>query len=124
MMNYPQPRTASEALRLANTEAKAQAILNSREYSLRQEHHFATTGLTTYRVDSPNATYLVDHRPNGKHSCTCPDFKKHGDFCKHTMAVSLEEERVGEMIARYEVEEAILAEGEDPIYGCDPFARF
>jgi hypothetical protein len=40
------------------------------------------------------------------------------------MAVSLEEERTGEMIARYEAEEAILAEGGGPIYGCDPFARF
>ena len=122
-MNYPLPRTATEALRQANCFEKAQAILNSREYSLRQEHFFATTGLTLYRVVSPNATYLVDHRPNGKHSCTCPDFKKHGDFCKHTMAVLLEDMRLNEMITRHEEEEALIANGET-FEGCDRYARY
>lgn len=36
------------------------------------------------------ATYFIGLWKDG--ACECPDFEKHGDFCKHTIAAGLSEE--------------------------------
>lgn len=85
-MNYPQPRTASEALRLAKTEEKAQAIL-SEGYTFEQEEDTKTVSIC--KPGKLSASYWI---MDGE--CSCPDFQKHGNYCKHILAWGIWKETV------------------------------
>ena len=117
MFNLPTSRNASEALRQAKCYEKAQAILKSRDYQTKTFSQWAN-GMNSYTVKTPYTTYLVSIRPNGIHSCTCPDYKQHQDLCKHIIACLIGEAQEQAQVAEGEAYAAMIAEGECST-GCD-----
>ena len=76
----------SNARRQANCFTKAQTMFA-------EGYTFNVLANKMYRIFKPGvshdepASYVVDMLMK---SCTCPDFCKHGDYCKHTMFIEME----------------------------------
>ena len=131
---FPKPANGYEAVRQAKTWEKAQAIAaelrKGGEYKafINQELPFKIwkenydekdqfIGETFYTLD------LTGEKP----SCSCPDYEKHGDYCKHVWAIEIaldteaQEETQEKQLALMDAE---MRGCEDSQFGCDPFARF
>lgn len=81
-----QPKSATEALRLARTEEKASAILAAGYlFDLDKETEIVNvvkpdSSLPSYTINLSDDTDLY---PQG---CSCPDYQNRGSYCKHTLA--------------------------------------
>jgi hypothetical protein len=86
------PKTATEALRYARTAERAQ--------------HMAEEGYTFRADDLADDCYFCT-KPDGTlyfvnllaGCCTCPDFQRHHDFCKHLIGCSLNEQQESAQLA-------------------------
>jgi len=85
-MPIPEPRTAPEASRLIRcTEAAARMDpLDVWLYPTGQAMRLELESFKTdeYTGERTSRRYVVDLV---KSTCTCPDFRKHGMFCKHLL---------------------------------------
>src|SRR5207245_2019593 len=111
-----QPKDAATALRLALRYERAKQIL-AEGYTFPRDEE-----LQTIFVCKPGRLFAHYWITDGK--CDCPDFLKHADFCKHTLAVYLQDEedrQADEQAAEY-------ARGNEDCEvlssGCDPHSRF
>jgi hypothetical protein len=108
MYAYPPVKTIEQARRQAFVAERVQAMHAGSEY------HWYDCGNGVYGVAKrafsaqPDTAYTVELQPV---SCDCPDFEKHGDFCKHTVYLweQLDRQEVEAMCAAYEEEEAARA---------------
>lgn len=97
-------------LRSAKRYESAQALLSNPEYRF-------VRGFSNYHVlVNEERKYKVDMLTS---QCTCPDYQRHGDFCKHSMAVGLLQEQEAQLKAAetYLREEA---NAEDAEWGVSP----
>ena len=101
------PKSAQDARRMANSFAKAQAILEE-GYRFTQENGM----VAVVKPGELHAAYWIGEHADGTSGCDCPDFVKHGKFCKHTLAVGIlaeqeaqEEAMWNAICAQYEEEE-------------------
>jgi len=76
----PEPKTIQDAKRQIDRQDKAQKM-SAMGYTARQ---FKTTDKAFY-VDGGKETYLVYLYPSVH--CSCPDFSRHKDCCKHVFFV-------------------------------------
>src|SRR5437016_5948692 len=91
-----EPKTATEALRYARTAEYASTLIE-------QGYEFELVG-DCVLINKPgdlHFTYQIDRC--GK--CDCPDFVKHGNYCKHTLCYQ-------EILENEEMWNAICAEEE------------
>lgn len=103
------PKTATEALRYARTADRAAALLTEGyEFLLLDEIHVVSV------VRPEGGQYYLDLISE---ECDCPDFQKHGDYCKHLLCWQTID--AANEIGR---EELLCAEAEDRYYSdCDPY---
>lgn len=104
---------ATKTIREARTWEKALAIIP--ELKKAGEYYTYSQAPGVYGIykrsysTAADTSYLINL--NGeKATCTCPDFEKHKDYCKHTMALEavLEEEaREEAQVAEYEASEKL-----------------
>jgi len=121
MFTFPKPKTASDALRQAKVAERARTLFSDGSY------YWYDCGNGFYGVAKksfdviPDTTYTVVLMPAV--SCSCPDFREHLDFCKHTVALwdALEAMDEEEQIERIEREAASC---ELETTGCDRYAEF
>jgi hypothetical protein len=111
----PKPRNAAEALRLAKCWEKAQAMS-------RQGYRFAERPSAPgfYSIIKPGEdvmAYIVHPETS---TCTCPDWEKHGDYCKHVLFVR-EELADAQRVLEYEQR---MAGCEVESTGTDPYAEY
>ena|ERR1041385_1581581 len=79
MFDFTTPKTATQALRLAKTAEKALAMYLGTEYRFEA---FDNDDLQFFVLKGRVPTYLVSLRTR---RCTCADFAKHKDYCKHLL---------------------------------------
>lgn len=97
-------------LRSAKRYESAQALLSNPEYRF-------VKGFSNYHVlVNEERKYKVDMLTE---TCTCPDFQRHGDFCKHSMAVGLIKEQEAQ-IAQAETYLMEMENAEDTEWGVSP----
>ena len=98
-------RDAETALRFLRTAQKAETLIRD--------------GYTFNKWQTCNESFFV-HTPNGdcyavyadQERCTCPDFEKHQDFCKHLLC-AIEIRMEERMIEVAEAEETVRQEAEN-----------
>lgn len=122
-MNYPQPRTASEALRLANTEAKAKAIL-SEGYYFEEDKEMSL--IYVCKPGKLSAAYMISTEKDAHlwEGCSCPDFQNRGGYCKHFLAWKYLQAQEESDLAQCEEYDRMMKDCEDMVNGCDPYAKF
>jgi hypothetical protein len=89
-MNTINPRNASEALRYARTAERAQNILKE-GYTFHRDPNSDVVAVC--KPGRLAASYWLNMLEPG---CDCPDFRKHKDYCKHTLASEMLEAREDE----------------------------
>ena len=90
-MNTNSTNNINTARREANSYAKALEILKE-GYSFTRENEDSIAVCKPGRLAA--SYWIVDGE------CDCPDFMKHGNFCKHTLANGILEEEAASMEAQ------------------------
>lgn len=106
MFPYAQPKNPNDALRQIRTAERVKEMTEGEDYFWYNCGN-GLHGVARRRFDvSRDAAYALNMQANPP-TCTCPDFQKHGDFCKHTVYLweQLEDE-VAEAQARAFEEQA------------------
>jgi hypothetical protein len=78
-MPLPTPKDAQDAVRLARCWEKAQ--------NLRDAGYICRVNLPVVTIHKPDlsAVYFLNVQNGEVVHCTCPDFDKHQDYCKHLL---------------------------------------
>jgi hypothetical protein len=105
MIQLPTPKTAQEAKRQADVWARAEGMFRTGGYSA----YFC--GNDVWGVYGPNGqAYSVTLREHP--TCSCPDYGKHSDYCKHTLGLQAQldyEAEIDAQCAAYTEEEDAAA---------------
>jgi len=86
---FPTPTNAAQATRQIAVAARAESMLPA--LYVGGEYDTYNCGNGTYGMmkrsysNAPDTTYTL--RLDPVPFCSCPDFEKHGDFCKHLVAL-------------------------------------
>ena len=104
-----------QAVRSARTEEKAIAIAAE----LRKGGEYVAYGQTEgvfgiYKKsysNAPDTSYLINLNALPVPTCTCPDFAKYGDYCKHIRGLEIAQDMDAQeeaQVKEYEETEALL----------------
>ena len=108
------PRNAKEANRQATCQLRAMEILPElRKGSMYVAHMGGAPGVYDVQkrgYDQPDTWYTDNLLTT---TCDCPDFVKHGDLCKHTLAVELYDAELAAEEQCRQFEDAECATGTD-----------
>ena len=80
------PRTPAEALRYARTWERAQNLIAQGYGFWQTEGAAPTDAVAVLKPGETSPAYWLNEAFSGLDTCTCPDFEKHGDYCKHLIA--------------------------------------
>ncbi len=118
-----QPTNLTAIRRLANSWTKAQSLLKEGYQFIECTLPDSPVKLVAVRkpTDAQDAPSYWIHEnfsaPEIKNGCSCPDFAKHNDYCKHTLAweeIQKETAAIAQFEAAYKlIEEAECTAGVD-----------
>ena len=98
MKAIPTPTNAVSALRLAKCTARAAAALKNLTFCTWVNKIEGFAWVDSWKVVGGKNVcdrYFVDTTAG---TCTCMDFAQHRDFCKHLVAVDIEDEAAEEVL--------------------------